>query len=91
MKTKTIPFNLEMAKYIQDGKIAGKIITEHGDSARVICWDRSDKTHPIIALVQNKAEGIEESVYYTNEGKVFEDKYNLADLHIEVPASIWCM
>ena len=88
MKTKTIPFDLETAKKIQAGEIEGKIITEHGDSVRVICWDRLDKTHPIIALVHNKAGGIEESVYYTNEGKVFEDKYNLtnlADLHIEVP------
>ena len=86
MKTKIIPFDLEMAKKIQSGEIEGKIMTEYGDIARVICWDRLDKTHPIIALVNNKAKGLEESVYYyTNKGKVFYNLSNLFDLHIEVP------
>lgn len=41
MKTKIIPFDLETAKKIQDGKIEGRIRTKEGNlKARVICFDK---------------------------------------------------
>lgn len=39
MKTKTILFNVKMAKDIQDGKIEGKIKQLHGEEVEIICWD----------------------------------------------------
>ena len=56
----TKPFNLEEAK---QGK---PICTREGKPARIICFDRKEKTYPIIALID---KGPFEVVYtYTNEG-----------------------
>ena len=54
------PFNLEEVK-------SGKpVCTRDGKPARIICFDRKEKTYPIIALIN---KGSFEVVYtYTNEG-----------------------
>lgn len=55
------PFNLEEAK---SGR---SICTRNGKSVRIICFDRNEKTYPIVALVD---KGPFEAVYtYTNEGR----------------------
>ena len=55
------PFNLEEVK---QGK---PICTRDGKPARIICFDRREKTYPIIALVD---KGPFEAVYtYTTEGE----------------------
>lgn len=61
------PFDLEEAK---QGK---PVCTRDGKPARIICFDREEKTYPIVALVD---KGPFEVVYtYTNEGL-----YNYAGL-----------
>lgn len=52
MKTKIIPFDLEMAKKIQAGEIEGRIKTKTNKDVRIICWNRMDTETPIVFLVQ---------------------------------------
>lgn len=68
------PFNLEEAK-------AGKpVCTRDGKPVRIICFDRNEKTYPIIALVD---KGPFEVVYtYTNEGKYNFEGFSDFDLLI---------
>lgn len=59
------PFNLEEAK-------AGKpVCTRDGRNVRIICFDRRATLFPIIALVENKANGAETLLMYTNSGTVY--------------------
>lgn len=81
-----VPFEVELAKEISNGTKEGKIVTRKGDSVRILCWDKKDKTYPIVALVDN---GFEENYKsYTNEGVWNTDKsctltnYNLM---LEIP------
>lgn len=66
------PFNIEEAK-------AGKpVCTREGEPARVICWNKKDKTYPIVALV-----GKEEFLStYTEEGLCEKGKEGKTDLMI---------
>lgn len=66
MKTKIIPFDLELAKKIQAGEIKGKIITDLKDEVRIVCFDRADSIAPIIALY--KSNGREGVMYVKNNG-----------------------
>ena len=36
---KQLPFTIELAKKIQSGEIEGKIVTDKGASARILCYD----------------------------------------------------
>lgn len=55
------PFNLELAK-------AGHpVCTADGKDVRIICFDKKDPTHPIIALIN--FEDRENVVTYTIDGK----------------------
>ena len=70
METKmiTIPFEVEKAKRIQSGIEEGKIVSDGGYEARIICWDKKDSDYPLVALVMRDGK---ESVYnYTNKGCV---------------------
>lgn len=62
METKyiTIPFDLERAKRITDGKEDGKIVTMDGKNARIVCWDYKSKPkdYPILALVSEEKQEI---------------------------------
>lgn len=81
-----VPFETELAKRIHNGECEGKIVTHQGENVRILCWDKKDKTYPIVALVDN---GFEENYKsYTNEGVWNTDKsctstnYNLM---LEIP------
>lgn len=68
------PFNLEEAK---SGR---SICTRNGKPARIICFDRNEKTYPIVALVD---KGPFEAVYtYTNEGRYNAEGFSDFDLLI---------
>lgn len=86
METKyiTIPFDIERAKRITNGKEDGKIITRNGDKVRILSFDRKDEFRPIIALVNN---GAMEVVYALSlRGKLsMEDDINKNDLMLYVP------
>lgn len=70
------PFNLE--EYLADP--SKKVVTRDGRSVRIICTDRKHSRYPIVALVENKLTEGENSVYYTKEGKFFNDV--LADINL---------
>lgn len=70
------PFNLD--EYLKDP--SKKVVTRDGRSVRIICTDRKHSRYPIVALVENKLTEGENSVYYTKEGKFFNNV--LADIDL---------
>lgn len=58
------PFNLE--EYLANP--SKKIVTRDGKDARIICTDREDSTHPIIALIKDNKRESEILVTYTKDG-----------------------
>lgn len=87
---KRIPFNVELAKKIVNGKVKGRIVTLEGRKVRIICWDKKpvDKEaheYPIVALIQNDYNG-EMSQTFTAEGLACYPNYKSRyDLIIEIP------
>lgn len=87
---KRIPFNVELAKKIVNGKVKGRIVTMEGRKVRIVCWDKKPideraMDFPIVALLQNDCEG-EMLNTYTEEGLAsfpnYKNRYNLI---IEIP------
>lgn len=80
------PFYVELAKKITNGEIEGRVVTREGDSVRILCWDKKDKTYHLAALVD---DGIEENYRsYTNEGIWNTDEtctLKKYDLMLEIP------
>lgn len=52
MKTKTIPFDLGMAKKIQAGEIEGRIVTNEGNEVEIIRFDLIQNSFPILAIIR---------------------------------------
>ena len=71
---KIIPFDIEKAK---SGKY--KIQTKGGYSARIICWDKKDKTYNLVALITFK-DGHEEVASFTKTG----DYYGIASSSLDL-------
>lgn len=70
------PFSLE--EYLKNPE--RKVVTRDGRSAKIICTDRKNLNHPIVALVKSKFAEEESIVCYTKEGKIFNQVSNDADL-----------
>lgn len=86
METKMIqvPFDIELAKKITSGDIPGKVVTRDGISVRIICWNKRDKTYPIVALLDEKKE--EDLEKYMENGVWSSDgNCDHFDLFLEVP------
>lgn len=84
METKLVkvPFEVELAKRIQNGDVEGKIITDDGRIVRIVCVDMNSDDC-IVALVQGE---FKESVYtYTPDGRVFVNDKSPLDLMLEIP------
>lgn len=58
------PFNLE--EYLANP--SKKMVTREGKDARIICTDREDSIHPIIALIKDNKRESEILVTYTKDG-----------------------
>ena len=69
-------FNLE--EYLANP--SRKVVTKSGLNARIICTDRKDLNHPIVALIENQLTEGEGVLCYTKEGKVFTEGLNDLDL-----------
>lgn len=69
-------FNLE--EYLANP--SRKVVTRDGRNVRIVCTDRKHSRYPIVALVENKLAEGENSVYYTKEGKFFNNV--LADIDL---------
>lgn len=52
IRFKKVPFDIELAKKITNGKVKGRIVTRNGRQVRIICFDRKEKEWQIVALVQ---------------------------------------
>lgn len=80
-----VPFEVDLAKRIQNGEVDGKIVTRHGLSVRIICWDVKHEKFPLGALVcDSHKEGF---ISYTIQGKYYSNetlKHNY-DLMLGIP------
>ena len=81
----TVPFDVAKAKQITNGEIEGKIVTRDGRNARIICWDRNNETYPIVVLVPDKEDRIEDSLFFTENGTYYEEGKTNDDLFIQLP------
>jgi hypothetical protein len=53
-KMVTIPFDLETAKRIREGKISGRIVTEKGrDRAEIVYEDDLCNTYPLLVVIHS--------------------------------------
>lgn len=80
-----VPFDVEMAKRIQNKECEGRIATKKDYHIRVVCWDRKGPA-PIIGLIDigDGSESIEH--YYSNGVSLHKhDEENGWDLMLEVP------
>lgn len=80
-----VPFDVEMAKRIQNKECEGRIATKKDYHIRVVCWDRKGPT-PIIGLIDigDGSESIEH--YYSNGVSLHKhDEENGWNLMLEIP------
>ena len=70
------PFSLE--EYLANP--SRKVVTRDGRSVRIICTDRKHSRYPIVALVKSRFTENESIVYYTKEGKLYDDVLMDVDL-----------
>lgn len=86
METKyvRVPFEVELAKRIQNKECEGRIVTRDGRDARIICWDKkSDCYYNIVALIN--CVGTEKISTYNKNGYVVTGKEEYNDLLLEIP------
>lgn len=82
---KRIPFDLDKAKRITKGEMKGRIVTEDGLTARIVCFDlKSGGSKTLAALVDcgDYEIGLRCDLDGTCKDTRIKDKFNL---HIEVP------
>lgn len=79
-----VPFEVEIAKRIQNKECEGRIVTRGGYNARIICWDKqSDSYYNIVALID--CVGTEKILTYNKNGNVVNGKEEYNDLLIQIP------
>lgn len=67
MKTKIIPFDLEIAKKIQAGEIKGRIVQANGLLADILAYDINGSNLAIRFTREDESEGVDE---YQSNGKI---------------------
>lgn len=93
MKTELVrvPFEVELAKKIQNGECDGRIVTRSNDSVRIICWDKKgfikETTFPIVALrTCGENENYEQIQAYNDKGYAnYQGLETGIDLFLEIP------
>lgn len=85
MKTVAIPFDLEMARKIQNGEVEGKIVDKRKTEYEIVKWDaRGD--YPLIGVSFNEESNISNARSFTVNGKYKKTELELNfDLHLELP------
>lgn len=85
MKTVTIPFDLELAKKIQNGEVEGRIVNGEGTEYEIVKWDAKGN-YPLIGVYFDEETSASRGFAFTNEGKYMkENKSRIDDLQLEVP------
>lgn len=83
-----VPFDVEMAKRIQNKECEGRIATKKDYHIRVVCWDRKGPA-PIIGLIDigDGSENVEH--YYSNGVSLHKhDEENGWNLMLEIPENM---
>ena len=87
IKLKRMPFDIELAKKITEGKIKGaKIMTKQERNARIISFDKEGE-YNIVALVQNSKTKSEDVIAYNQSGLYYKGLGSYLDLCLYVPIS----
>lgn len=82
---KKVPFNLELARNITNKEVKGRIVTEDGLTARIVCFDLKYGGSKILAVLVDCGDyeiGVRCDLDGTCRDVRRENKFNL---HIEVP------
>lgn len=82
---KKVPFNLELAKKITNKEIKGRIVTDDGLTARIICFDLKYGGSKILAVLVDCGEH-EIGIRCNLDGTCRDFRKDKFNLHIEVPA-----
>lgn len=83
---KRVPFNLELAKKIKNKEVKGRIVTEDGLTARIVCFDYNfgGKKDNIVVIIEHT--GYEGVLTCFADGLYHSDFFNKkCALHLEVP------
>lgn len=87
IKLKRVPFDIDLAKKITEGKIKGaKIMTKQERNARIISFDKEGE-YNIVALVQNSKTKSEDVIAYNQSGLYYKGLGSYLDLCLYVPVS----
>lgn len=82
-----VPFDLEMAKRIQNKECAGSIITRVGGKVRNVVFDLKNEECPICAIIETDVQK-ENVVLYLKDGSFSKGRTDDFDLMLEIPEHI---
>ena len=87
METKyvRVPFEVELAKRIQNKEFEGRIVTRDGIHVRVVCWDKIDDDSPIVALLKFREKELVETFMIDGRWNCEGDEESNLDLLLEIP------
>ncbi|WP_277123138.1 hypothetical protein [Bacteroides ndongoniae] len=87
METKyvRVPFEVELAKRIQNKECEGRIVTREGIHVRVVCWDKIDDDSPIVALLKYREKEVVETFMIDGRWHCEGDEESNLDLLLEIP------
>ena len=83
MKTVTVPFDLEMARKIQNGEVEGKIMDNYKTEYEIIKYDAKGN-YPMIGVYFNEEHNTSHARSFTHDGK-YLDHDSSFDLQLELP------
>lgn len=83
MKTVKVPFDLEMAKKIQNGEVDGKILDDYKTEYEIIKYDAKGN-YPMIGVYFNEEKNTSHARSFTHDGK-YLDHDSSYDLQLELP------
>lgn len=83
MKTVTIPFDLELAKKIQNGEVDGEIVDRDGIRYEILKYDAKGD-YPLIATCFDEEDNTTKANTFTSQGAYTRQETNL-DLQLVVP------
>lgn len=84
MKTVTIPFDLELAKKIQNGEVEGKIVDGEGTEYEIVKWDAKGD-YPLIATFFDEEDNSIRVNTFTGQGAYNRRGGTKLDLQLVVP------
>lgn len=84
MKTVTIPFDLELAKKIQNGEVEGEIVDKRGINYEIVKWDAKGD-YPLIATFFDEEDNSIRVNTFTGQGAYNRRGRTKLDLQLVVP------